>query len=63
MKQARFPADPPPPEGLGTPKLSPGQIEQHKQRVVRAFEALQEELAKLRQSMSAADWERFNQPL
>lgn len=60
MKKSGFPIQP---KRLGSSKLSPGQIGERKQRVLRGFEGLQEELVKLRQSMSAEEWERFSQPL
>ena len=63
MKTPKFPMHPSKARGLGSVSLPSGNIETQKQRTIRAFEALQAEIERLRQSMSPKDWERFNQPL
>lgn len=63
MKKSGFPVLPVQSRQLRSSKLSPGQIGEQKQRVFRGFEGLQEELERLQHSMSAEEWERFNQPL
>lgn len=47
----------------GSERFTRSQIDERKRSVQRGFEALQEELERLRRSMSAEDWERFNRPL
>ncbi len=59
----KFPACPVQPARRGLEKLTRAQIEERKRSVQRGFEALQEELERLRESMSAEDWERFNRPI
>lgn len=59
----RFPAFPIQPHRRGSQRLTRSQIDERKRSVQRGFEALQEELERLRESMSAEDWERFNRPL
>jgi hypothetical protein len=44
-------------------RLTRSQIDERKRSVQRGFEALQEELERLRESMSAEEWERFNRPI
>lgn len=59
----KFPVFPFPPHQPGSTRLSRSQIEEQKKRAVRDFEALQHELERLRESMSAEEWERFDRPL
>ncbi len=59
----RFPAFPIQPHRHGSERLTHTQIEERKRSVQRGFEALQEELERLRQSMAPEEWERFNRSL
>lgn len=59
----KFPLFPFPPHQPGSTRLSRSQIEEQKRSVQRGFEALQNELERLRESMSEDGWERFNRPL
>ena len=59
----KFPVFPIQPHRRGSERLSHTQIEERKRSVQRGFEAIQEELERLRQSMAPEEWERFNRPL